>query len=122
MTTTDNTRPPQKHPAKILNYDSDQLADPSSTTTVHAQPNNSNCTHTANPTQLTNKAFAIELLAIKQEIAQLKTTTATVEQIKTAIALLHDNPSPIVSNAMDTKTEFTTPTNLSAPNTTPYIF
>ncbi len=69
---------------------------------------------------MTNKAFAMELLAIKQEITQLRTTSAIVmEQIKTTITLLHDNPSQPVSNSMDTETEYTIPTNLSSPNTTP---
>ncbi len=104
--------------ATILDYDSDKSAN---TIPTDAKSNNSNSTlntfTTAPPP--TNQAYATELLAIKQEIAQLKTTIATaVEQIKAAIASIHDTRSPTVSNAMDTETEPTTPTNSTAPNTT----
>jgi len=115
MTTTDNNQPPHKRTAAtIINYDSDQLMGSplSPQTGTSLISSNGNSTMAMTPTVMTPNAYAMELLSLKQEIAQLKTTIATaVEQITKAIASLHEPQRLPRSNDMDTESETTSSTN-----------
>jgi len=64
--------------------------------------------------------YATELLMLKQEISQLKTTIMmAMEQIMKAITSLHTNHCQPVSHVMDTDMENTTTTTLNAPTNHP---
>jgi len=68
----------------------------------------------------THNTYVTELLLLKQEITQLKTTIAmAVEQITKAIASLKDNHHPSMPNAMETELENTSSANSNTTNTIP---
>ena len=86
-----SNRPPRKRQASsLLDYDSDQSMECTTSPPVTVT-NNSNVTTTNNPTTPTtlNSAFATELTSLKTELTQLKEViAAAVAQIKDAIATL----------------------------------
>ncbi len=68
-------------------------------------------------TNMATHTYAMDLLQLKEEINQLKTLIAmAVQQITQAIALLQDNPSPPMSNAMEIKAENKSLDNLPESN------
>jgi len=92
-TDTNNNQPPCKRQATILDYDSDQSANPP---IITANPNSTSGTLTS-PSNTTGTAtpvdYAAELLSLKNEIQALRTMlTNTVEQIKTEIASICTTP------------------------------
>jgi len=120
-TATDNNRPPRKRPATIIDYDSDQSVELPPSTPMITQTISNSCTTTQTMTSTATAPndYTAELLALKQEIAQLKSTILTaVEQITTAIASFHATKSPPVSQ-MDTDMETTTATTLNIPTNHP---
>jgi len=104
-TENDHTRPPRKRQATVIDYDSDSTEYPPLSTTSTSNSNiNSTCPKPAPGSQPTpnGNVSITELLSLKQEIAQLKTTIVTaVEQLLKAIASIHVNPSNSPSNAME---------------------
>jgi len=84
-----NNQPPQKRPAKILNYDSDQSTKyppltSNNITTSSSTPSTS--TTTQQPTAMTSPGYVTELSSLRNEIAQLKEIiTMAMAQIKQAI-------------------------------------
>jgi len=111
---TNNNRPPRKRQATILDYDSDQSANPPTPAdncngTSSNSPPPSNTTSTAPPVD-----YAAELLLLKREIQALRTLlTSTVEQIKTEIASIRTNPASAMETD-DATSEDTTYHNQSA--------
>jgi len=111
-TATANMRPPCKHPATIIDYNSDQTAKdiPSKQPKSKATTNNSNNSNSYPATTTTNN-YADELLSIKKELSDLKTLlTNVVAQFKTAIES-HLAPRPVTTNEMDTEEPPTAPCN-----------
>jgi len=73
---TTNNQPPHKRQATILDYDSDQLANPPITAANSTSPS---CTLLPpSNTTITTANFAAKLLLIKQEIQELCTFLTTV--------------------------------------------
>jgi len=109
-TATDHTRPPRKRQATVIDYDSDSMEyPPLSTTTANHSTTTSTCIAKPDTISTTPSAFNTELLLLKQEIAQLKTTISTaVEQLLKAIASIHVIPSQSPSQAMDIENTTTT--------------
>jgi len=121
-TTTDHSQPLHKWPATIIDYDSDTSADlPLSNPTV-TQPTSSPCTSKLTLMVTAPCNYATELLALKNEVSQLKTTILmAVEKIMEAIASLHANQSTPVPHIMDTDMEnASTPTLNAPPNHSPH--
>jgi len=106
--TTENSQPPHKQQATIIDYDSDQsVTSPLSNSTI-TQSNSSSCSSTPAtiPTVMAPSAYAMELIALKQEISQLKTTIMmAVEQITKAVDSLQVTPRQPMSNVMDIDSE-----------------
>jgi len=104
---TNNTRPPCKKQAAIINYNSDQSSPDAhpSTPAVTKSPN-TQC-YSKSPTATTTpNNYAKELLSIKKEISKLKALiTTAVEQFKTAIKTLTATPWSSMSSKMDTDVE-----------------
>jgi len=71
--TAENNWPPRKWQATVIDYDSDQLVNsPLSTSTTTLSTNSSsNLTQAMIHTAMAPNAYAMELLALKQEICQL---------------------------------------------------
>jgi len=100
-TTTNHNRPPRKRQAAKLDYDLDQL------TEFHATPLANNTTNSTGPTTNNSttpttqiSAFNMEMISIKNELAQLKEVIAmAVAQMKEAIAALLDAKCAAVSPA-----------------------
>jgi len=90
-TTTNNNQPPCKHQATKLDYNSDTSAKSLSTTTTETTTVNNSYSTPVMITQATSSDAQIsELLSLKTEIVQLKTTIMTaVQQIVKAVASLH---------------------------------
>ena len=105
---TANTRPPRKRPATIIDYDSDESTTPTDTKVNEkhsiAQTNERNSKPIMSNTTATD--YAKELLFLKSEIASLKQTIATaVEQIMSAIKVIHAPPHKPETTAMETDHE-----------------
>jgi len=99
--TADHTCPPpcKQHAASIINYDSDQLTNASSSTSTVTTLASSPCN--SHPTPVTNQDHTAEIIAIKMEITALKTLiTDAMDQFKTAIASL-----ATINNSQSTKME-----------------
>jgi len=108
VATATNNRPPRKRQATLLDYDSDRSTESHNPTQVPIQSISSNSSSTSTATTMTQNAYATELLSIKHEIAQLKTTLATaMEQILKVVESFHVGPSK--SDAMDMDTQHSTP-------------
>jgi len=106
-TTTDNNRPPRKRQATKLDYDSDasEKSLPPTSAATTTENNNYLTPAKANPAT-SSEAQISELLSLKNEIAQLKTTIMTaVQEIAQAVASLHATHRQPQSNAMDDETE-----------------
>jgi len=90
-TMTDNNRPSCKCQTTKLDYDSDTSAKSLSTTTMETTiENNSYLTPVTVTQAMPSDAQISELLSLKNEIVQLKTTIMTVvQQIVKAVASLH---------------------------------
>jgi len=101
--TTAHNRPPRKRQAAVIDYDSDQSADASSSTmTVNNSIKNQHHSNST-PATMTNTAYATELMELKSEINALKALiTTAVDQFKTAVASLA-TPRSLLSTAMDTE-------------------
>jgi len=108
--TTDNNRPPRKRQATKFDYDSDTSnASLSTTTTATTTTINSNATPATTTQNTTTNDHISELLSLKTEIAQLKSTILTaVQQIVQAVESLHATQQQKQSNAMDTDRETST--------------
>jgi len=106
-TTTDNNQPPCKRQATKLDYDSDTLKKSLPTTPAATTTENNNYSTPAKANQATSSNAQIsELLSLKNEIAQLKTTIMTaVQEIAQAVASLHATHRQPQSNAMDDETK-----------------
>jgi len=95
---TDNTRPPRKRQATVLDYDSDQTEGPSLTSAVTSTTSTNTSTLSSNispPSTAMPAAYASELLSLKNEIQALRTLlTTTVDQIKSEIASIRTTPVP----------------------------
>jgi len=108
---TAHNRPPRKRQATQLDYDSDQSAEASSTTTTVGLNKPS-----AAPTQATTQMmvdYAAELAALKNDLQSLRTLiTTAVEQLKMEISSLHAN---LATNEMemDAEKSMTTTPDLS---------
>ena len=110
QSTNDNTQPPRKRQAAVIDYDSDQSSPATASSTPNKQQStNPHNRHVNSPpaTTATNIDYANELASIKQEINELKALIANVaEQFTTAIASLPaPSSSPPSSNDMDTTIE-----------------
>jgi len=109
MPTTANNCPPCKGQATLIDYDSNQLVENSSTMTAVA-PNTSGSLQTSLATtqlnKLTQTTASAELLTIKNEIIQLKTMIAmAVTQITQALVSFNNNNcTPPLDDAMDMDT------------------
>ncbi len=107
-TDTNHNRPPRKRQATLLDYDSDQSADPP----ISATPSNSTpCPLPSPSTKAPPVDYAAELLLLKNEIKELRNVlTTTVEQIKTEIASIRTAPMSNMetdeANAEDTTIDF----------------
>jgi len=103
---TARNKPPHKHQAAIIDYNSNQSAEsPISNVTAVTQ---TSLTCTTTPTTATNNAadYTTEILSLKNEIASLQTTIATeLEQLKNAIKSLITPPCKPEPNVMDTNDE-----------------
>jgi len=98
--TATSNRPPRKRQATLLDYDSDRSTESHNPTQVPIQSISSNSSSTSTTTTMTQNAYATELLSIKHEIAQLKTTLATaMEQILKVVESFHVRS--LQSDAMD---------------------
>jgi len=107
ITNTNNTQPLRKRTATLIDYDSDQLQESPYTGTPLTNTH-SNATTAMIPPATTPNAYAMELLSLKQELAQLKTAIVmAVEQILTAIASIHATKSQPTSNDMETESAST---------------
>jgi len=104
-----NNWPPQKQPAKILDYDSDQLTEypPLASNNITNSPSiSSTLATTQQPTAMATPGYATELSLLKNEISQLKEIiTMAMAQIKQAIESLHMPPCHIEQSAMETEDE-----------------
>jgi len=99
-------RLPRKRPAKLLDYDSDQLAEYppliSTNTTTSMSPSGTQNTQQS-PTTATNE-YVTELSSLKNEISQLKEIiTTAAAQIKQAIASFHAPTCNHEQSAMETE-------------------
>jgi len=104
LTTTTSSKPPCKQQATLLDYDSDQLTEFTSTPTTN--PSTGTGTTTNNPTTPVTPipVFATELMSLKNELTQLKEVIATaVMWIKDAITALLDTNQTTTS--YDTTTD-----------------
>jgi len=102
-TATDNTRPPRKRQAKILDYD----VNPSTGFPTTVSNSNSSICTSLPPGNLTAATveFMTELASLKTELQSLRMLiTTAVAQLKTEIASLHANP---MSSDMETEAEKT---------------
>jgi len=114
---TAHHQPPRKWQATILDYDSDQSAEPTLSTTIVTNSIKNPGT-SPSTTATTTSNYAVELLSIKTELTMLKTIIATaMEQMKSAIASLTVPPQPSKSSNMDTDDGQSTASNHSNPNT-----
>jgi len=117
----DNSRPPRKRQAAVIDYDSDTSTDATTATTSNNSngSNQNKVTHHAD--NKPNTEYATELLSIKQELAELRTMiTTAADQFKQAIAALATNATnqSQSSHAMDTEVETSQPTHHKTKNTT----
>ncbi len=122
----DHTRPPRKRQATVIDYDSDSTEyPPLPPTSAPKSNNNGNCSKPNPGPQSTSNEPSdsiTELLSLKQEIAQLKTTIVTaVEQLLKAIASINVNPSQSPSNAMDIENAHASTNPSALPTTTTHI-
>jgi len=87
-TATTSSKPPCKQQATLLDYDSDQSTEFTSTQTTTTSTLSTSTTTPNPPTPATLiPEFAQELMSLKQELTQFKETIATaIAQIKDAIA------------------------------------
>jgi len=102
LNATDNTRPPRKRQAAVIDYDSN-----ASTNANDATSSITNNGNTQSTTQYhghnSSTAYASEILSLRKEINDLKSLiTSAVEQFKTATAVSPVNTQAPPSNTMDT--------------------
>jgi len=117
----DNTHPPRKRQAAIIDYDSNTstkvtVATVSDTSNGHTQ---STSKHPAD--HQSSKDYATELLSIKKELTDLRTMiTTAVEQFKTAIATLatSNTTKSQLSDVMDTEVDTSPKHHNKTKNTT----
>jgi len=103
---TDNTCPPRKRQAAVIDYDSDTSNNANDATSSILNNGNNQSTMKQQFDTKLSKEYATELISIKQELTDLRTMiTTAVEQFKTAIATLATNTSiqSQTSTAMDTE-------------------
>ncbi len=103
-TNTDNTRPPRKRQATVIDYDSDQMESESITTAATSLNSNNksppSSSHSNTPSTAPTTDYATELMSLKSEIQALRTLlTNTVEQIKSKIASIRTPPSAMETDA-----------------------
>jgi len=100
---TTSSKPPRKCQATLLNYNSDQLMEATSTSNATASTVSSDTTANTPPTPVTPiHALTMELMSLKQELLLLKETIAmAVAQIKSAITSLLDANQTTRSQAME---------------------
>ena len=114
----DNTRPPRKRQAAVIDYDSDTSTEATAATVSDTSKGNTPSTSKHSADQHPSNDYAIELLSIKKELTELRTMlTTAVEQFKTAIATLATN-KPQRSDAMDTEVETSSKHHNTTKNTT----
>jgi len=118
-TTTDNLRPPKKRQATVIDYDSDQSVEETSsnknatTQSTGIPTNNATATNNTTTHATTTPIIATEVLSLKQELHQLKEIIAmAVTQIKEAMATLLDtkhNAAPYYATTDADQSMDTTP-------------
>jgi len=114
MNTTDNSHPPKKCQASILDYNSDKSTDyPPLTMTTATNSNNHNQQPLPMPKLTPHPDYATKFLSLKTELSNLKQIIAqAVEQITTAIKSIQIPASTSQSTAMETdKALMNTPEN-----------
>jgi len=85
----DNTRPPRKRQAAVIDYDYDMSTNVTDATTSNNSNGNNQSTTKHQAETKSSKEYAAELISIKQELTELRTMiTTAVEQFKTAIATI----------------------------------
>jgi len=117
---SDNTRPPRKRQAAVIDYDSDTSTDATNVTTSNNSNGSNQNKMTHNADNKPNKEYATELISIKQELTKLRTMMTTAVDQLTAIATLATKATnqSQSSNAMDTEVETSQPNHHKTKNTT----
>ncbi len=119
--TTDNTCPPRKRQAAVIDYDSDTSTDVTAATLSDKTNGSAQSTSKYPAETKPGKDYATELLLLKQELTELRTMiTMAVEQFKTAIATLATKTTiqSQSSTAMDTEVDTSLRNNHTNTNTT----
>ena len=117
----DNTRPPRKRQAAVIDYDSDSSTAATAATVTEHSNGHTHSTSTNPATTHSSTDYATELLSIKKELADLRIMiTTAVDQFKQAIATVATNNTnkSHLSDNMDTEADTSQKHHHATQNTT----